>query len=1596
MRRDSRGHVGSNLDTNSVHPDVAGYESAFGFVGGVKSLCKSPRRAALRLLRWRAVVAFALMLACSAFWSAPALWAQAAHPVLTQWAVGSGFNRPSKVAMDSDGRSLWVADAGNAKIVLIPWSAGGYLPQIIAIPGITDVVSMSKDSYGNLWVAQVGSLSGTNHGFISQYVANEDGIYRRSTLPMIGDFPNLYAVYADSQFEISNTSTADIYAAIRDETHNTDGIVWELSSPYNYAATQPPNIWNLPTYLGDFGSEPVAFSWAPGATHRGYFYALTESKSVMFKNGQSGNWHFVGYAKPSNFSAYPLSFAAYDNILYFAYSDKDAIQAFYVDKPGCIDTYISFSCPVMPSQIQGSDWAIGEGLIVPSSVTVDASGNLFVADTGNSRILEIPPSPVSASSFDLGSVSVGSSQNLVIKFQFDASGTLSESGAGPYMVMSDGDWGDPSPEFEDTNNSRGDHCISGHTYNAGDICTVNVKFSPKFSGPVSGAVVLLRNSDSKPFATAYLHGIGSAPQVSFAGSDSIAQTSIGSGLGRPLGVAVDQYGMVYVADNGNSIVKQINPSGANWNLGDPSKTLKPNGIAMDGAGNLFVTDSLTNQLVELPWAGNHRTNIPLASFSYPTGVAVDYSGNVIVADQGGGAVYELMAPTYTTKKALGSGLHNPAGVAVDGAGNVYVTEYVNGNVKEIMAADGYTTVKTLISGLNYPEGIVVDASGNLYVAEQTSGLIKEFFGPAYSTSVTVSSAFQFPNGLALQRNGNLYVADYSVSQVGILNFADPPHLSFGNIIVDSASASKSVMVQNIGNTSLDFSSIQFPAYFVSQSGTTCASNTSLTDSSPSCTVEVAFMPTVVGSITGSMALTDNTLNVTGATQSISVSGTALLVPTTTSVACSPNPVAYGDSSTCTATINNGYNVTGTVSFYNGTSCSGSAFASDVAVSGGHASFATLGTLAISKYTITACYSGDSNNTSSSSRPATLTVITGTPTITFATAPTPTYLGGNFTVSASTTNTDSPSLTYSYVSGPCAQVNGATFSSSGAGSCVVQASGAATTNFQAASAQQTVTINKAIPAITFATAPTPTYLGGNFTVSASTTNTDSATLTYRYVNGPCAQVNGGTFSSSGAGPCVIEARGETTNNFRSASARQTVTIGKATPTLALNCAAVTYDGTAHSCAGAATGLDGVTVSGTWNFNPASVTAAGSYPVTGTFTSTNSNYASGGTATGTLVIAKAASATALVSSANPVMTGTILTFTTTVTNASAGSSGTPTGTVTFKDGANFLGLGTLNANGIATFSTSALSMGLHSITAVYGGDANFTASTSPVLAQTLSPTPAALTTPTPSTTLSGASVTFAWTAGVGVTQYELLVGTTLNGSDLYNSGHTSATSSPVVTVPANGLPVYARLYSLINGVWSATNYTYTAAGTPTPSVLISPTVGSTLAGPSVVFSWTPGIAVSQYELLVGTTLNGSDLYNSGHTSANSSPVVTVPANGLPVYARLYSLINGVWSATNYTYTAAGTPTPSVLLSPSPGSTVTSTSTTFRWTAGVGVSQYDIRVGTTLNADDLYESGHTTATSSPVVTLPGGGKTIYVRLYSLTGTVWTAINYTLTGPQ
>jgi hypothetical protein len=318
-------------------------------------------------------------------------------------------------------------------------------------------------------------------------------------------------------------------------------------------------------------------------------------------------------------------------------------------------------------------------------------------------------------------------------------------------------------------------------------------------------------------------------------------------------------------------------------------------------------------------------------------------------------------------------------------------------------------------------------------------------------------------------------------------------------------------------------------------------------------------------------------------------------------------------------------------------------------------------------------------------------------------------------------------------------------------------------------------------------------------------------------------------------------------------------------------------------------------------------------------------------------------------------------------------------------------TASASGVAV----ALGSGAHQVVASYPGGSNYDASTSLPTVLTGTPTPATLTSPQPGSVLPGSSVTFTWTGGFGVTEYQLWLGTTGIGSqNLYNSGSTTATSASVTGLPAYGQTVYATLGSLIGGVWQYANYTYTEAGTPVPAALTSPTPGSTLPGSSATFAWTGGTGPTAYQLWLGTTGVGSqNLYDSGATKATTVTVNTLPTDGVTVFARLWSLINGTWQSIDYLYTESGTLATAALTSPTPGSTLTGSSATFTWTGGSGPAAYELWLGTTrVGSQDLYDSGSTTATSE-TVTVPANGVTVFARLWSEIDGSWRSADYLYT---
>src|SRR5205085_1333853 len=160
---------------------------------------------------------------------------------------------------------------------------------------------------------------------------------------------------------------------------------------------------------------------------------------------------------------------------------------------------------------------------------------------------------------------------------------------------------------------------------------------------------------------------------------------------------------------------------------------------------------------------------------------------------------------------------------------------------------------------------------------------------------------------------------------------------------------------------------------------------------------------------------------------------------------------------------------------------------------------------------------------------------------------------------------------------------------------------------------------------------------------------------------------------------------------------------------------------------------------------------------------------------------------------------------------------------------------------------------------------------------------------------------------------------------------------------------------------------------------------------------------------TTPTGGELYAAYQGVATSRSVSGLPTNGSTIYVRLLSWINGGWHINSYTYMAATTtptptptppptptpttPLPSSITSPTPGSTLTSSSVTFTWTAGTGVTDRYLTVGTTPTGGELYAAYQGAATSRTISGLPRNGSTIYVRLLSWINGNWQINSYTYT---
>jgi hypothetical protein len=194
---------------------------------------------------------------------------------------------------------------------------------------------------------------------------------------------------------------------------------------------------------------------------------------------------------------------------------------------------------------------------------------------------------------------------------------------------------------------------------------------------------------------------------------------------------------------------------------------KPVGVAVDGAGNVYIADTGNSAIEKWTAAGNSLAVLAGAGSGliYPFGVAVDGAGNVYIADTGNNAIkkWTVANNSLTTLAPSSSGLNQPFGVAVDGAGNVYLADTWNNAIKGLPRAFVDSTAKNepcAAGGDVLP--VILPATQNLTGMFAPASDSTDWLTISGVSSGVVSFAFT-ANTSASPRTGNITVLGQTIA-----------------------------------------------------------------------------------------------------------------------------------------------------------------------------------------------------------------------------------------------------------------------------------------------------------------------------------------------------------------------------------------------------------------------------------------------------------------------------------------------------------------------------------------------------------------------------------------------------------------------------------------------------------------------------------------------------------------------------------------------------------------------------------------------------------------------------------------------------------------
>jgi hypothetical protein len=1183
---------------------------------------------------------------------------------------------------------------------------------------------------------------------------------------------------------------------------------------------------------------------------------------------------------------------------------------------------------------------------LPAGVVADAAGDFYLSDTQNFRIRKVTAAGDISTIAGTGQAGYGGDGGPATQALIDAPAGLALDGAGNLY-------------FADTNNNI-------------------IRRIDAFSGVITTVA-------------------GTPLNNGFSGDGGAATSAL---LTSPEGIAFDEAGDLFIADTGNNVIRKVTAAGT-------ISTVAGTGTAgFNGDGPTATAAQLNS-----PWG---------------VSVAVAQDGSLYIADLGNNRVRKVTTAGVIstiagdgTRAFTGDGgpasaaeLNQPTAIAIDPAGNLYIADSENNRVREISASTG-NTIETIC--------------GTGVVASTQPGLGDD--GSAIAATINE------PYALYFDQSGNLFIADRLDSLIRQINGL-AISLQYATIKVGNISPAQVVDLANDGNADLLLTAPSLVMAAIGSSPTpTCTTDADI-PSAGLCSIGAEFAPTVISDpvtdpVLGS--ITVNSQNSTPATSPvINLSGIVLNVtPTNVALTSSLNPSLLGQSVTFTATVtSNGTaltGLTGTVTFLNGNSatplCS-------VAISGNGSATCSTSTLPLGTSNITAMYSGDSNDEANNSN-VLAQVVEQMPILSLVVTPNPAVVTTNVTLTftaapptGSTTGT--PTGTVTFMDGmtalnttPLPLSSGvATFTTATLGLGVHSLSAKYTGVAPNASGTSNVvqeTIQQATTSTTLSSTAPTAAVGVQVTFTAVVASTDNGpvpagTVTFNSGTTPLGTITIGSngtavlpISSLAPGTYSITAvySGDTDDAPSTSTPPLTETIQKIPTATTLSpslnpifAGAVLTLSSAVSATGSATGAgaltgevtfsEGATVYGSVAINgsgdatlPISTLSAGSHSIIATY-SGNTNYATSTSTVLVEVVQPTATMTTLTSTAATTLAGEPASFSASVSS----TTGIPTGSVSFFDGGASIGQAQLNAQGVATLSTSTLTVGTHTITATYAGNGNYNTSTSAALPHTVILATASLTLAGPGTPVD-AGGTFAMTAalsnnGVAPTGTLTLhngaatiatLGVTADGTFSFSnlslgvgtyqltavySGdtHNAAATSAAVTVVVQLTPTTTSLSSSVNPVTLGQSVTFTATasgGTPHPTGTIEFLDGTTVLGSSTVnANGTATFAISTLTFgaqSITATYEGDTDHAVSASAALSEKVVQAATASLS--SSVNPSIFGVNVAFTVKITGVGSLIPTGMVTFSDGATtlgtatLSNTGTASLQTAALAVGSHSISV-------------------------------------------------------